>query len=119
MSVKNKDYDAVCDESDRLRERVGELKGRVEELERELYDHVIAGRKDVRIITHKQIAETFFVDTDCGRPIDCLLANPLGIFRCEGCGGDGLERPDWPDCKCPHCNGKGYVIRKEKEHGTD
>jgi DnaJ-class molecular chaperone len=50
-----------------------------------------------------------------------LALNKLGIFQCEGCGGNGKivlphgngEHP------CSGCDGYGWVIGKEKDDGMD
>lgn len=42
------------------------------------------------------------------------LLNRLNIYRCEECKGNGSVWAPWDDnvaCKCPDCNGHGWVIK--------
>ena len=120
MSVKNKDYDAVCDESDRLRERIEELEQHNRTLQSVVSPQTV---RSWHVTTHEQIAAAVVIaeaNRYRNRKSDGAgwnTINELNIFRCEGCGGSGKTHSRTGSMKeepmewiCPDCNGKGYLL---------
>ena len=110
--------EAVAEEFNRLLDKVVELEHHNAALIQTLdetakaVDHRRLNPLHGHHITHEQIDAA----TAVAKRFNCFPTNivwqsliELGIKRCEECGGDGLQRPDWPNTKCPACNGHGWT----------